>query len=294
MEASAQQLWLNWDSTAAAPPPGTGGNDRPEPDHEWRRRQALRRAVLRWLLTTENPTGAATDTITRLSKLRADIAAFWSRPMRNPHAEGPGQLWQPARTAIVQCFLSRQECWPDWSRSAELAPRLRDLKLRQHQLEAAIRESEPELRDGDALFDEYAEWRYDDTANRDYHHVRRDLEKTEQALYRGTQFERIRQAALADQLYLAVPTGLIQPEELANGWGLLWVADDLAVTVAAAPEIRECHPENRLHLVQNIAAAGTSAVLFAMGLRAQTDGTLQFVQPPRGHRRPQALTLAGG
>ena len=292
METSAEQLWLNWDSAAAGPKP-VAGTGRPEPDHEWRRRQALRRAVLRWLLATENPTGAATDTITRLSKLRADIAAFWSRPVRNPHAEGPGQLWQPARTAMVQCFLSRQECWPDWSRSAELAPRLRDLKLRQHQLEAGIRESEPELRDGDALFDEYAEWRYDDTANRDYHHVRRDIEKTEQALYRGTQFERIRQAALADQLYLAVPAGLIQPEELANGWGLLWVADDLTVTVAATPEIRECHPENRLHLVQNIAAAGTGAVIFAMGLRAQTTGDLQFVQPPRGHRRPQPLTLAG-
>ncbi len=292
MEASATQLWLNWDSATAAPTSATSHN-RPESDHDWRRRQALRRAVLRWLLATENPTGAATDTVTRLSKLRADLAAFWSRPMRNPHAEGPGQLWQPIRTAIIQCFLSRQECWPDWSRSAELAPRLRDLKLRQHQLEATIRENEPELRDGDALFDEYAEWHYDDTANRDYHHVRRDLEKTEQALYRGTQFERIRQAALADQLYLAVPTGLIQPEELANGWGLLWVADDLTVTVAAVPELRECHPENRLHLVQNIAAAGTGAVLFAMGLRAQANGTLQFVQPPRGHRRPQPLSLAG-
>jgi len=295
VESPAEQLWLNWGAPASDnAPPSSANAPAAAADVDWRRRQALRRAVLRWLLATEKPAGAAVDTITRLSKLKADIAAFWSRPVRNPHDEGPGQLWQPARTAIVQCFLSREECWPDWSRSAELAPRLRDLKLRLHQLEEQIRTEEPELRDGDALFDEYAQWRYEDSGNREYHHVRRDIEKTEQALYRGTQFERIRQAALADQLYLAVPAGLIQPEELANGWGLLWVAEDLTVTVAAQPESRECHPENRLHLVQNIAAAGTGAVLFAMGLRAQNDGTLQFVQPPRGHRRPQGLTLTGG
>jgi hypothetical protein len=281
-----EQLCFEWTPGAA---PTTGR----EEQTRYRMHLALRRAVVRWLLESEKPTGMAVGVITRIAKFRADVAAFWSRPVRNPQDEGPTQLLVPCRTAILQSFLTREECWPDCSRSGELVPRLRELKQRLHDLEAAIRRQEPELRDGGALFEEYAVWRYEDSRNREYHRLKRDIEKTEHALYEGTQFERIRQAALADQLHLAVPSGLIQPEELADGWGLLWVDDDLTVRQVLAPQPRDCHQSHRMHLVQNIAAAGGEAVRFALGLREQADGHHLFVQPPRGHRRAQPLTLRG-
>lgn len=283
-----EQLCFEWTPGGATPAAATA-----EERSRYRMHLALRRAVLKWLLECGKPTGLAVDVITRIAKFRADTAAFWSRPVRNSGEEGPTQLLQPCRTAIIQTYLTREECWPDFSRSRELLPQLRQFKARLGELEAAIRQQEPELRDGGALFEEYAVWRYEDSGNKEYHRLKREIERTEHALYQGTQFERIRQAALADQLYLAVPTGLIQPEELADGWGLLWVDDDLTVRQILEPQSRDCLPANRLHLVQNIAAAAAVTVRFALGLREQRDGRHTLVQPPRGHRRPQSVRLRG-
>jgi hypothetical protein len=256
-----------------------------------RQRFELRRASLKWLLETGRPTAAALDVVTRISKFRADIAAFWSQPVRNVLDEGPNQILRPVRTAIVQCCLTRAECWPDCVRSQELLPKLCQLKEQAQEAEAEIRRNEPELRDGAALFEEYAVWRYEDTANPEYHRLRRAIAKTEHAIYRGSQFERIRQAALADQLYLAVPEGLILPRELADGWGLLWIRNDMQVTVAQSPETRNCLDANRMHLVQNMAAASADTMRCLIGLQAHADGRHSFVQPPRLHRRPQHPTL---
>ncbi len=253
-------------------------------------RRLLQRAVLYWLLTQKQPTAAAVNVVTRISRVRADLAAFWSRPERNPHEEGPRQLLKTERTAIIQCYVQRDECWPDCVQSGEILPRLRELRDRLVELESCIRREEPELRDGSSLFEEYAEWRYEDTGRRDYHRIRHEIEKYEHALYKGTRFEQIRAALLADELYLAVPEGLVQPSELCEGWGLLWVKDDLSVSVAAHPQRRDCHPANRLHLVQNIAAAATDSVMFAGGIRRH-GGQIQLVKPPRGHRKLENGTL---
>ncbi len=257
----------------------------------YRQRFEFRRAALKWLLETGRPTAAALDVVTRISKFHADIAAFWSQPVRNVLDEGPNQILRPVRTAIVQCCLTRAECWPDCVRSQELLPKLCQLKEQAQAAEAEIRRNEPELRDGASLFEEYAVWRYEDTANPEYHRLRRAIAKTEHAIYRGSQFERIRQAALADQLYLAVPEGLIQPRELADGWGLLWIRDDLQVTVAQPPEMRNCLDSNRMHLVQNMASASADAMRCLVGLQGHSGGRYSFVKPPRLHRRPLRPTL---
>ena len=268
----------------------------PEPEEAglYRRRFHLRLAAVKWLLgQTPPPVGLALGVPTRISKFQADIAAFWNQPVRNPLDEGPTQILRPARTAILQICFTRDECWDGCVHSRELAPRLGELKRRIAALEIEIRAQEPELREDGALFEEYAVWKYEDSRNLDYHRLRRDIVKTEQALYKGTPFERIRQAALADQLWLAVPTGLIRKEELADGWGLLWVADDLSVTVEHPAEDRHCLEGNRMHLVQNIAAAASDAVLFGLGVQVRPDGACVLVQPPRGHRKPRTATLSG-
>lgn len=280
----AQQLFFDLDfSNHASGAPGSPG---------WRRRMALQRAVVRWLCErTPAPTGLALNVVTRVSRLRADIGAFWSRPVRNHHEEGPAQILIPERTALVQCHLEREECWPDCTKSAGILPKLKAHKDELIAVEAEIRRREPGLKDTNTLFEEYAEWRYELSNNRDYHRLKLDIERMEHGLYHGTKFERIRSAQLADRLYLAVPSGVVDPGELADGWGLLWVEPDLTVREMISPEERNCLPSNRTHLVQNIAAAATRSVLFAYGLNRATTGGLVFVKPPRAHRQPQSLTL---
>lgn len=254
-------------------------------------KRLLQRAVVRWLQEVDPPSGMALGASTRICRFRADVAAFWSQSIRNPHREGPARILQPRRSMIVQCFAEREECWPDCARAAELMPKLDACKTERARLERAIRESEPELRDGNVLFEEYAEWRYEDSANREYHRLHREILQLERSLLQGTEFERICSAEVADQLLLAVPAGVVQAEEMADGWGLLWVSDDLNVTVQKGPELRDCMPANRAHLVQNIAVAATSDVLFHAGLRPGKDGRVSLVQPPRGHRRSKTFHL---
>ncbi len=249
-----------------------------------KKRIILQRCVLRWLEQNDAPSGLATDVVTRISKLRADVGAFWSVPIKNTHREGPTQILTPARTAIIQCCSERDDCWPDCIRSGQILPQLRQLKQELVVVEKQIRKDEPRLREDNTLFEEYAEWRYENSANREYHRLKRAVAKMEHGLYHGTKFERIRSVQLASHLYLAVPSGVVQKEELADGWGLLWVEDDLSVRVIAEADERECLPSNRLHLVQNIAAAAKRTVLFAHGLKRGKAGQLVMVKPPHARR----------
>lgn len=253
-------------------------------------KRRVRRAALRWLAAEWRPTGAATNVVTRIRRVRADIAAFHSRPVRNSQPEGPNRVLQPQKTLVIECFSRREGCWPDCADSNRVAPRLAELRRRKAELEADIRRDEPQLRDPNSLFEEFAEWRYEKTENRDYRALREEVDALEHGLYAGTQFERIREAALADELYLAVPQGLIEPGELADGWGLLWVDDQMQVEVMREPTPRDCLPANRLHLVQNIAAASLKSSLFAEGIR-EVGGEVRFVREPRGRRRAQKPSL---
>jgi hypothetical protein len=255
------------------------------------RRQAIRRAALRWLEQTAPPTGVATYVVTRIQRTRADVAAFWSEPLRNHACEGPDRILTPVRTAIIQCYAEREECWPDCTRSQEMLPKLKVLKNELAEVEAVIRQEEPALRDTNALFDEYAVWRYEESHNRRYHALRRSIGRVEGSLYAGTSFERIRSAQLADRLYLAVPAGLVEGVELADGWGLLWVEDDLSVRVVVEAEARECLPANRFHLVQKIAAAAKVSELLANGV-ARREETVILARPMRRRRTQETVRLS--
>jgi hypothetical protein len=172
-----------------------------------------------------------------------------------------------------------------------MLPKLKGLKGELAEVEAKIRADEPQLRDSNALFEEYAVWRYEDSRNRRYHQLRRAISRVERSLYDGTSFERIRSAQLADHLYLAVPEGLVEGSELADGWGLLWIADDLTIRVVVAAEARESLPTNRFHLVQNIAAAAKLSELLANGV-AYRAGDVILTRPMRRRRAQQTVRLS--
>lgn len=236
----------------------------------------LQRAALAWL-ASGFPTAAAIRVPTRLTKFRADAAAFWSTPGRN-------RLLQPEHTVLVEARATRSSCWPECSGSEEIVPQLRLEQEKRQEIEAEIRRREPHLRDSAVLFPEIEYWNYAGTRNPEYKFCLRRIREYERALYRGSRFERIRRANVANELYLAVPEGMIHPNELAEGWGLLYVARNLSVKVVRKALFRECPQENMLHLSQNIAASSLSDVLFAHGVYLSSNGRVSFRRPPRRRR----------
>lgn len=236
----------------------------------------LQCAALGWLATFR-PTAAAIRVPTRLAKFRADAAAFWSTPKKN-------RLLQPEKTVLIEARLTRTSCWPECSGSEEIVPELRREQEYRQELEAEIRRTEPHLLDSDVLFPEIEYWNYEGTRNPAYRESLRRIRFYEKALYRGSRFERIRRADVANELYLAVPDELIHPDELAEGWGLLYIARDLTVKVAKPAAWIDCPQENMLHLSQNIAASSLNDVLFAHGIGLTSGGRVQFHCPPRRRR----------
>ena len=247
--------------------------EEPEQDPQLLSRNDLQRASLAWLASL-NPTAAAMRVPTRLAKFRAGAAAFWSSPGRH-------RLLQPDLTVVVEARISRNDCWPECSDSEVILPSYREYQANRRSLEESIRKNEPFLLDSDVLFPEIEYWNYEDTENPDYKPCLEKLAEFESALYRGSRFERIREGAVANELYLAVPDGMIDPDELAEGWGLLYVHPDMHVEVIRKAAHYDCPQEHMLHLSQNIAASSLRDVLFAHGIYQEADGKISYRRPPK-------------
>ena len=239
----------------------------------------IRRAVLAWL-AQGHPTGVGLLAPTRISRFLADVAAFWSKPVKRARVK----TFLPVKTVIVETRDDREACWPDCARKDELLPILRKEKEHKKSIEADIRANEPDLKNTDTLFAEFESWDYKRTKDKRFHKSVSKIEEIERALYNGSRFEKIRRAMLADLLYLAVPTGSVHPNELADGWGLLYVNDSLEVEMVKEADNWECPVENKLHLVQTIALSCVKNVLFANGVDVDAEGKVKLRRPPRRRR----------
>lgn len=237
----------------------------------------IKRALLGWLLT-QKPDGLAVSVPTRFSKYRVDIAAFWS-------SRGRRRL-RPAKTALIEILHDRKSFWPSISGKDDLHSLLKEKKALKAELETRIRSEEPYLRDSDMLFEDMENWDYKSSHNKEYHKCLKEMEKIEKAVYKGSRFERLRAAGVADCLYLAAPAGSVRQHDMAEGWGLLYVAPDMGVSLICEAECRPCKDADRLHLIQNIAASAKSSVLFSFGVR-ETAGPRpgpEFTPVPRRRR----------
>lgn len=232
----------------------------------------LKQAILGWLSALA-PSGIGTQVPTRISKYQVDVAAFWSAPEK--------QLLKPEKTMIVEIRDDREQCWPDCGDSDKLLRKLREKKEQKSILEAVIRVNEPGLKESDSLFDEYESWNYAASVNQEYQRCLKQIEKIQHSLYKGSRFEQIRRGHVADLLYLAVPAGEVHADELADGWGLLYIDSKHNVTEIKKAGLQEPPESNRLHLIQGLAAAAMKNVLFAYGVRVSDNGKVAFAPPPR-------------
>lgn len=239
----------------------------------------LRRGVIAWLLKSK-PSGLGYTVPTRIIKYKAGIAAFWSK---SETKKGKKTLF-PYRTAIIEVRTKYDDCITECGNNSDIKNLLIKEKERKIKLEAQIRISEPELKLTDNLFSDIESWDYHRTTNNEYPKCCLKIEKFERVLNKGSRFERIRQALLADYLYLAVPKGMTTPQELADGWGLLYINEDLSVDLISQPDNWNCPLEKKLHLVQNIAKSNIPTICFANGISLNKNGTPKFLRIPRKRR----------
>ena len=234
------------------------------------RRWALRRQVLAWLIARHpHPSGFSCEVATALQHDQVDVAAFWSQP--HAAAGGRRQL-EPVRTAVVVVALTREECYASGVNPEALQNELRYCRSQLTKLQEKIRQTEPELRDDGVLFEEFAEWHYENSRNAEYQEMQRAVRRLEEQLFHGTRMERMSRNVVADECYLAVPEGVLLRDEAPPGWGLLVIPPagphDYGSAILECPATpRECPMAMRLHLVQNIARTATDCVRAVLKLR---------------------------
>ena len=228
------------------------------------RRFLLRRAVVQWLLKRgEAPDSIGFDVPTGLASDRSDIAALWSSPVRIEKRN----ILMPHKSLVVVCALDRKECYAASVNPDALVNEMRYIKRRLTAIEEKIREEEPHLRDSHSLFEEYADWDYEHSTNEEYHACRKREKEISEKLYRGTRMERIQRNNIANELYVAIPEGIIFPDEVMPGWGIITVSEKyIARLERKAPE-REASQDAQLHLAQKIAAANRDYLTAALGIK---------------------------
>ena len=239
-----------------------------------------RRAIVGWL-AAQKPNSIGLSVPTRVSRYKADVAAFWS--------EVKGKLLSPSKTMIVEVRSSREACWPDCSKAAGISAMLAEYKTQRTALQTQIRDTESNLRDMDTLFEEFQIWNYSQSTNPEYKECCKKIEEVEEALYKGTRFQQITDAEVANLLYLAVPKGEITVHEIADHWGLLYINEDMSIEVVQHAKSRNCNQDNQLHLVQNIARATYNSMLFAQGIQQSAEEEAVYTPIPRRRRAKKKI-----
>lgn len=228
------------------------------------RRFLLRRAVIQWLMKRGNaPDSLGIDVPTGLASDRADVAALWSEPIRIERRN----LLVPSKSLLVVCALDRKECYAASVNPDALLNEMRAVQRQLKILEERIRQEEPTLRDPHVLFEEYADWDYEHSRNEEYQSCRRQLREIHEKLFRGTRMERLQKNRAANELYVAFPEGVIFPDEVMPGWGVITVSQDYSIFMERkAPEV-DASPDAQVHLAQKIAAANREYLTAALGLK---------------------------
>jgi hypothetical protein len=198
----------------------------------------------------------------------ADVAG-WRDSVISHGVEGSRRRvrLEHAQTIIIECKQSRGDFLRDSRRlDALLALRERLQGIRESIERHRIRALEPQLRvAGASLFAELDEWNYAASRLPSYRRVVQRIERIDERVYGQTKFFRLARYALADQLWLAAPRGLIARREVPHGWGLLEAVNDgdsrscarapesLVMTIDAPRLVsRDTH---RQRLLRNIALA---------------------------------------
>ncbi len=188
------------------------------------------------------------------------------------------------RSIVVECKQARADFLREDSSVARLLEDRERWSARCEDLaENVVKRHEPHLRhSGSALFSEMESWDLGASRVTAYRRALAELRRIEEALYGETKFSLMARYALADELYVLAPAGLIRRRELPMGWGLLEVSpptlrrlqrtgvacawrgdallpEDPPVIASVLAPVRKTLDARRLRLLRNIAVSATRA-----------------------------------
>jgi len=178
------------------------------------------------------------------SNYRADAAAAT-----------PRVLSDNAVTAVFECKVSRADFLRDSAAEAETARTVARLNRRLIALRELIGSHRPDLRRGEELFPEFDAYDLRGLRHETHDRLVAQLRIAQHKLHDGTKFSRLLRWRAASFLYLVVPAGLITPNEVPEGWGLL-ERDGDTLTLSLKPCLNVTTPAERVALLERIAMAG--------------------------------------
>ena len=203
----------------------------------------LKRLALLWA-QAQGYSACALEVSLPHCRYRADVAAYRPKP------SGVGL------TAIFECKQALPDLRRDNCCSVAVRARLETVYRRRQILERNLRVHYPNLRIADSLFPEFDSYDFAAIEHHGYARVLRELSALQNCLFDCTKFEKLLRYRCANLFFLVLPNELFEEIEIPVGWGAL-VESDGAISLARKPVRYENAPENRLRVLQRIAAAGT-------------------------------------
>jgi hypothetical protein len=212
---------------------------------ETARHSRLKRLAFLWA-QAHGYSACAMEVTLPQSRYRADVAAYRPQPKKI------------GSTAIFECKQALCDLRRDNYHSNIVRQRLEAICQRRQILEARLRVHYPNLRNGDSLFPEFDSHDFTAIGHRGYAQVLSELKAQQNRLYDCTKFDKLTRYRCANLYFLVLPKELFRNSEVPVGWGAL-VESNGALTLMRRPVWQETTPENRIHFLQRVAAAGTRA-----------------------------------
>jgi len=233
----------------------------------------LRKAVVEWLQGQPVlPNGVAFDMQTRASGERVDVFAV---TLRGRSRDLSGLLGE---SSLFICCPTKEDCSRECANPEAIEYALSSLRIKQSELEARIRKMEPELRDAESLFEELAIWKYEQSSDKEYHTLKSAVGTMEELLYKGTRMAHLTLRPLADKMYLVTPKGIIAPELLLDGWGLLEVTEEGVAELVKPPVRQNTDAETKAYVIKRMMESNFSKVLNTLNRKWQKSSRQQNKQ----------------
>ena len=162
------------------------------------------------------------------SPYRVDVAGY--RPAKSQ--ESP-------MVALFECKQNQPDLARDLAQAAAIETELRGLQERRQNLERLLAVHYPNARTPSSLFPEWDPFDPEKLPHSGYRRLIRRIVALQRKLEGNTKFERVTRYRLANLHFLVAPAGLVQPERVPPGWGLLEAVDHQRLEVSVQPRFYE-------------------------------------------------------